>query len=125
MTAKDISQATTDNDTLGGRLVRARAATGMTTGELAARLGVMHKTLNSWETDRSEPRSSRLNTLAGVLNVSTTWLLYGRGAAPVSEVAEGLDDVRAQLAQLRELHKKTGHVIRSIEKRLGSDGANA
>jgi transcriptional regulator with XRE-family HTH domain len=55
----------------------------LTTSQLARRLGIKTETLHDWETDRSEPRSNRLLTLAGVLNVSPTWLLTGAGEAPI------------------------------------------
>jgi transcriptional regulator with XRE-family HTH domain len=70
-------------DTLGGRIVYAREAQELTTSQLARRLGIKTETLHDWETDRSEPRSNRLLTLAGVLNVSPTWLLTGAGEAPI------------------------------------------
>ena len=66
-------------DTLGGRIVHARELQDLTTAQLARRVGVKTATLHEWETDRSEPRSNRLLTLAGMLNVSPTWLLTGEG----------------------------------------------
>jgi len=74
--------ATDVDDTLGGRIVYAREAQNLTTSQLARRLGIKTATLLGWETDRAEPRSNRLITLAGMLNVSPTWLLMGSGASP-------------------------------------------
>lgn len=68
-----------DAATLGDRLAAARAAAGLTKTGLAAKLGVTAKLVSSWENDRSEPRANRLATLAGLLNVSVTWLLTGGG----------------------------------------------
>ena len=70
-------------DTIGGRISRAREAIGLSSTQLARRIGVRTQTLRLWETDRSEPRSNRLAMLAAFLNVSPTWLLMGRGEAPV------------------------------------------
>jgi transcriptional regulator with XRE-family HTH domain len=81
--------ATAADDTLGGRIVHAREAAGLTTGELAARLGVAAKTVANWESDRAEPRANKLSMLAGLLAVSPTWLLAGRGAAPREGAASG------------------------------------
>ncbi|MEO1747696.1 MAG: helix-turn-helix domain-containing protein [Pseudomonadota bacterium] len=68
-------------DTMGGRIVAAREATGHTTAQLARRLGIKSATLQNWENDRAEPRSNKLFMLAGMLNVSPTWILTGRGSA--------------------------------------------
>jgi transcriptional regulator with XRE-family HTH domain len=84
-------------DTLGGRIFHAREAAGLTTKELAERLGVAAKTVANWESDRAEPRSNKLSMLAGLLGVSPTWLLAGRGAAP----REG-----AATANAEELHSE-------------------
>lgn len=65
--------------TLGDRIAAARQAAGLTQAGLAARLGVGAKIVSSWENDRSEPRSNRLAMLAGLLNVSVSWLLTGGG----------------------------------------------
>ena len=46
---------TGDGDTLGGRIWRARDATGLSTKELASKLGVRSDTISSWERDRAEP----------------------------------------------------------------------
>ncbi|MEO1330569.1 MAG: helix-turn-helix domain-containing protein [Pseudomonadota bacterium] len=68
-----------DSATLGDRVSAARQAAGLTQAGLASRLGVGAKVVSAWENDRSEPRANRLAMLAGLLNVSVTWLLTGRG----------------------------------------------
>jgi transcriptional regulator with XRE-family HTH domain len=65
----------------------------LTTSQLARRLGIKTETLHDWETDRSEPRSNRLLTLAGVLNVSPTWLLTGAGEAPIDALTSSCKSV--------------------------------
>lgn len=109
-----------DLDTLGGRLSRARDAVGMTTAQLARRLGVQTATLQAWESDRSQPRANRLSMLAGVLNVSLSWLLYGVGTAPVDEDLrdETVRAISAQLTELKRLHAKSAAVITQIEEEL-------
>jgi len=119
MHSTDISQATADFDTLGGRLVRARDATGMSSTELAKRMGVTTKTIDAWESDRSEPGSNQLNMLSGLHGVSPTWLLFGRGRAPQEEgMRQELQLIRGQLLQLQEMHEKTGQAIVTIEQAL-------
>ena len=108
-----------DNDTLGGRLWRAREAKGLSESSLAKAIGVRRETLRAWESDRSEPRANRLVTISGVLDVSPTWLLHGLGDAPASETVAGeISVVRAQLGRLRELRDETETVIATIEKSM-------
>lgn len=84
--------------TIGERICRARDAVGLSTAQLARRLGVKSSTLQGWESDRSEPRSNKLVLLAGLLNVSPTWLLVGRGASPVAdETASEIELLRQSL----------------------------
>ncbi len=108
-----------DIDTFGGKLSRARCACGLTTKELAWRLGVKTATVNAWECDRSQPGAHRLNKLSGLLNVSLSWLLHGVGTAPVyPEEEQQVAVVEEQLAKLKLLHAETGQLIGSIQKRL-------
>lgn len=65
--------------TLGSRIEQARSEQGLSARQLATRLGVKTATIENWELDRSEPRSNKLMTLAGVLNVPVLWLLEGDG----------------------------------------------
>ena len=67
--------------TLGGRVFQAREAAGMTVAQVINRLGVRKATYMAWEADRSEPRANKLVALAGILNVSPTFLLSGLGEA--------------------------------------------
>ncbi|GLQ04821.1 helix-turn-helix domain-containing protein [Sneathiella chinensis] len=66
-----------ENSTMGGRIQMARAARGLSSKQLALRIGVLPKTLGNWERDRSEPRINRLQEIANILNVSLVWLLGG------------------------------------------------
>lgn len=68
-----------ESATLGDRVAAARQQAGLTQSGLASRLGVSKKVVSSWENDRSEPRANRLQMLAGMLNVTVSWLLTGSG----------------------------------------------
>ncbi len=96
--------------TFGDRVAGAREQAGMTQTDLSKRMGIKVKTLKAWEDDLSEPRANKLSMMAGLLNVSLTWLLTGQGDGPqgpqsradlaqdaASMIAE-IHDVRAQLA---------------------------
>jgi len=106
-------------DTLGGRIVYAREAQELTTSQLARRLGIKTATLHGWETDRSEPRSNRLNTLAGMLNVSPTWLLTGAGESPIDALTETeMMHIRATVERLREQALTIADELEQLEMRL-------
>lgn len=115
-----------DTATFGDRLAAAREAAGMSQEVLAKRLGIKLKTLQGWEDDVNEPRANRLNTLAGVLNVSIVWLITGEGeglsdpfdeeTALTPDVAAVLTEIRALRGQFRAGVEKLGR----LEKRLRS-----
>ncbi|WP_274424337.1 helix-turn-helix domain-containing protein [Chelativorans sp. YIM 93263] len=108
-----------DRDTMGGRLSRARDSAGLTIAELARRLGVKASTIQAWESDRSQPRANRLAMLAGVLNVSLSWLLHGVGASPADESRSDLvQAVSTNLQRLQRLHEETASIIAQIERDL-------
>ena len=114
----NIYDETPDFDTIGGRLSRAREASGMSIRQLALRLGVKTSTINAWECDRSQPGAHRLGMLSGLLGVSPCWLLHGIGAAPADKEDDGdetLEALGAQLDKLRNLHAQTGHLIRRLQ----------
>ena len=112
-----------DRDTLGGRIGRAREITGMTGEEAAVQLGVTLETWENWEADREEPRANRLAMLAGFLNVSASWLLYGIGESPSSgDYSEIVAELGERLAAIEENHAKTAEAIDAIKatiERLG------
>jgi HTH-type transcriptional regulator, cell division transcriptional repressor len=121
----NIYEETPDMDTIGGRISRARDTAGLSVEEVAWRLGVKIATVNAWESDRTLPGSHRLNKLAGMLNVSISWLLHGVGTAPTEhdDRQRTVDKVTLQLEKLKLLHLETGHLIGQIQKELDSIGA--
>lgn len=115
----NIFEEEPDNDTFGGRLSRAREASGLGVKELAWRLGVKVATINAWESDRSQPGSHRLATLAGLLQVSLSWILHGIGIGPSDDMANDLDgetgrEMTDDLRRLRLLHVETGMLIEKL-----------
>ncbi|HEV7310277.1 helix-turn-helix transcriptional regulator [Ensifer sp.] len=75
--------ADSTDDTIGGRISLARDAIGLSVGQISAIAGVTEETWTSWENDRAEPRSNRLDMMAGILQVNIAWLLGGQGNGPV------------------------------------------
>jgi len=106
-------------DTFGGRVVRAREAARLSTAQLARRAGVLTKTMQAWESDRLMPRTNQIVKLAGLLNVSPTWLLVQRGESPSDEVNESeLASLQESLGQLRSSLLNVVGGLERIEKRL-------
>lgn len=113
---KNIFEEDPDLDTIGGRISRAREASGLSAKELAWRLGVKVATVHAWESDRSQPSSHRLSTLAGLLQVSLSWIVHGIGIGPSDDLAgETSREMTAQLDQLRLLHVETGLLIEKLK----------
>ncbi|TWG99040.1 transcriptional regulator with XRE-family HTH domain [Mesorhizobium sp. J18] len=115
----NIYSETPDLDTMGGRLSRARDAASLTVAQLARRLGVKSSTIQAWESDRSQPRANRLAMLAGVLNVSPSWILYGVGTSPSEDVhADLARSVHLNFERLRRLQEESNQLIGQIEEDL-------
>ncbi|MCP1167301.1 helix-turn-helix domain-containing protein [Limimaricola litoreus] len=107
--------------TFGDRLAGAREGAGLDQEALATRLGVEISTLQAWEDDMDEPRANRLQMLAGMLNVSLSWLLTGRGdgpEAPHAETAPHLSDVLSEMRVLRTEMMQAAERMARLEKRL-------
>ena len=116
-----------DIATFGDRLVAARENANLSQQGLAKRLGVKNSTIKSWENDNSEPRANRLSMLAGLLNVSITWLISAEGSgveAPEKsdEISDDLQDTLKELTALRVNLLKNVDKINNIEKKLRASG---
>ncbi|PHP28806.1 helix-turn-helix domain-containing protein [Limimaricola cinnabarinus] len=107
--------------TFGDRLAGAREGAGLDQEALATRLGVEISTLQAWEDDMDEPRANRLQMLAGMLNVSLSWLLTGRGdgpEAPQAETTPPLSEVLSEMRVLRTEMMQAAERMARLEKRL-------
>lgn len=74
-----------DSTLVGYQIVKAREAKGLSSLQLAKRLGVEEVTLLDWENERSSPRANRLAQIAGVLGVPLAWLIAGEEEEGVTE----------------------------------------
>lgn len=95
----------------------------MTRQVLAKRLGVKVSTIEHWEDDLSEPRANKLQMLAGVLNVSLTWLLTAEGDGidgpeDVGPVKEEVEPLLTELRQMRSELTVFTNRMTVLEKRL-------
>ena len=115
----DNAKSEDRGDTLGGRIVTAREAQSLSTAQLARRMGVTTVTMQDWEADRAEPRSNRLITLAGVLNVSPSWLLTGLGERPTDSLSETeLEHLRHSIERIRDQASLIVSELDELEERL-------
>ena len=118
----EIDWYSNDIATFGDRVAAGREALGLSQKQLARKLGVATKTIDSWEHDISEPRANKLQMLAGILNVSMPWLLTGEGdgvphpeaGVTSSEVADVLTELRMLKTQLVQSADR----VAVLEKRL-------
>jgi transcriptional regulator with XRE-family HTH domain len=107
--------------TFGDRVAGAREALGLSQRDLAGRLGVRAVTLKGWEEDRTEPRSNRLQILAGLLNVSIRWLLTGEGegvGAPATGTRAEFGDLVAEMRGVRDDMARASERLSRLERRL-------
>ena len=116
-----------DKATFGDRLVAARENSNLSQQDVAKRLGVKNSTIKSWENDNSEPRANRLSMLAGLLNVSITWLISAEGAGVEDpkksyKTPDDLQEPLKELATLRINLLKSVDRINSIENKLRASG---
>ena len=115
----DNAKSEDRGDTLGGRIVTAREAQSLSTAQLARRMGISTATMHDWEADRAEPRSNRLITLAGVLNVSPSWLLTGLGERPTDSLsATELEKLRHSIERIRDQASLIVAELDELEERL-------
>ncbi len=108
--------------TFGDRVAGAREAAGLNQQELAKRLGIKLSTLRNWEEDLNEPRANKLQMLSGLLGVSLTWLMTGKGDgldAPNQDLVESdMKDVLLEMRQLKTVIDGASDKLSRLEKRL-------
>lgn len=116
---ENISNQEYESDTVGGRIVRARETADLSTAQLARRAGVLTETLQAWERDRLMPRTNQIVKLAGILNVSPTWLWLERGDSPGDELSKTeLMSLQESLSHLRGNLLTVINGLERVERRL-------
>jgi transcriptional regulator with XRE-family HTH domain len=104
-----------DNDTMGGRMQRARDASGLSVTEVAGRLGVKQSTVQAWENDRSQPRANKLQMVAGLLNISLAWLMDGLGRGPAEASDDLIESIETRLSRMRQLQGEFATIAEGLE----------
>jgi transcriptional regulator with XRE-family HTH domain len=74
-----------DSILVGYQIAKAREIRGLSSLQLANRVGVEEATLMDWENERSSPRANRLAQIAGILGVPLAWLIAGEEDEDVTE----------------------------------------
>ena len=117
MPKRSIFYDDNEDTTLGGRVFQAREAAGLSVSQVINRLGVRKATYLAWEADRSEPRANKLVALAGILNVSPTYLLsgLGRAAAQPLKHQQIIDELRIEIEQLELTLKAANKMLSRIK----------
>jgi transcriptional regulator with XRE-family HTH domain len=104
---------------IGRRLAEAREAAGLSPRELADHLGVKESSITDWESGERSPRGQRVSKLAGLLGVSLSWILVGRGTEP-SSGNHDLEQLRVELRLARDHLDDVVSELDVIDKRLAS-----
>lgn len=115
---------TVSASTLSSRITEAREAKDLQLPAVARLIGVKTATLKNWEEGRSEPRPNRLCMLAGVLDVSVTWLIggdEGHAPGPVSNtkadlLAQKLERVNIMQVELSRLIAEISRDVAEIRQ---------
>jgi transcriptional regulator with XRE-family HTH domain len=105
-------------DTLGERIAFARERAGLSTAQLARRLGVKTRTLANWEREVTVPRTNRLVMLAQFLNVTPAWLLEGEADYAPQAVRPGIAQIKERLEQARGTIEGLSHLVEDLEQLL-------
>ena len=112
-----------ESSTFGDRIIAARESVGLNQSDFARKLGVQLKTVKKWEEDLSEPRANKLQMIAGLLNVSITWLIMGQGAGlkgPSDELEHSADmnEILIELRQTKSELSRLAEHLGALEKKL-------
>jgi len=103
---------------MGERIIEVREAAGLSSEQLARRVGVVPETLVSWESGKFEPRANKLLMLAGVLGVSVLWLAVGDDGVELDGELTELDETRplkVKVASILSLHEQASRQIFELQ----------
>lgn len=115
----DAEDSSIDDDDaqIGRRITEARVALGDSVEVVAERIGVTATTVEGWESGEAPLRANHLNKVAGVLGISLSWLIMGRGPEPLSDTTE-LGRLRSDLAAARSRLDDVVNELVVLDQRL-------
>jgi transcriptional regulator with XRE-family HTH domain len=121
MSSVTKDKTSTPQESMGERIASARLARGLSEDQVAKRVGVKLSTFNHWESNRSEPRPSKLQILSGVLNVPVLWLLAGQEMTHTMDYSVSTAETAIltnKLDQLLQLNQQTSKLIFELESEV-------
>lgn len=119
----DADSSLDDERHIGARLAEARSAAGLSRRAIADRIGVKESTIAKWEAGDTSPRGHRVSKLAGILGVSISWILMGRGVEPTGGVSD-IDQIRVELDAVRARLDDVVNELAVLDHRLASIDAS-
>ncbi len=108
-----------NDTTLAERMIEAREARAMTQASAANRIGIRLKTLQNWESGKTQPRANRLQMLAGVLGVPLLWLMQGdEEHDPMTDRPTRLDQLENKVERMTALQRELFQLSNEIADEL-------
>jgi len=96
-------------ENFGEKIRELRKERGITSYEMATKLGISRNTLTNWERGEKEPHAVEiLEEMSAILNVPLQELLAGKGNSEVVE-SSAIKKLDARLTRLEEIFKKYLH----------------
>lgn len=106
------------SQSIGNRLRIARENADISKEQLARRIGVSVRVVESWEDGGSVPRGNRLQILAGILNISLRWLLEGGEGDEADSRSDAPDSIEAMHSELQRLYATLGQAKANVKQSL-------
>jgi transcriptional regulator with XRE-family HTH domain len=91
------------SETLGDRLSRAMKAKGVSNGEVAKATGVHVGTVTGWRGNRFPPTDEKLDAIAELLGVTSSWIRYGDGPHASRRIREASPSYDARPAPISQI----------------------
>ncbi|MFK7918224.1 MAG: multiprotein-bridging factor 1 family protein [Ilumatobacter sp.] len=102
---------------IGRRITEAREALDDSIETLAERLGVTADTVEAWESGDRPLRANHMTRVSGVLGISLSWLIMGRGIEPMAEPTD-LESLRSDLSAARSRLDDIVNELAVLDQRL-------
>ncbi|WP_206934177.1 helix-turn-helix domain-containing protein [Roseococcus thiosulfatophilus] len=115
-TGRAMARRASDLKAIGWRLVLARTAAGLASGELAARGGIEANTYSNWEGGTNRPRVDQVAQVLPLLSITLDYVFLGDETGMTYEARERIAEAREKLGdQPPEGQRKRGRPKRELE----------